>query len=146
MLLAGLQPFGAPRAFQRCQAARREGPRRRRGGAAARPFKATGSGGSSVPQVLPNPILLPPLLHLPPCSQPCSPRATPWTACAWAMSAPPALSHPLPDAAEAPAPSKAAAAEAAAVPAKDEHTQMQELLGAYIVGGMTCNLIFLGEK
>ena len=52
----------------------------------------------------------------------------------------------LPDAAEAPAPSKAAAAEAAAVPAKDEHTQMQELLGAYIVGGMTCNLIFLGEK
>ena len=51
----------------------------------------------------------------------------------------------LPDAADAAAPSKAAA-EAAAVPAKDEHTQMQELLGAYIVGGMTCNLIFLGER
>jgi len=51
----------------------------------------------------------------------------------------------LPDAAEGAAPSKAAA-EAAAVPAKDEHTQMQELLGAYIVGGMTCNLIFLGER
>lgn len=51
----------------------------------------------------------------------------------------------LPDTAEAPAPSKAAA-DAAALPAKDEHTQMQELLGAYIVGGMTCNLIFLGER
>lgn len=48
------------------------------------------------------------------------------------------------------APSKVAAADAAAAAIagleKDEHTQLQELLGGYLVGGMTCNLIFLGER
>lgn len=45
------------------------------------------------------------------------------------------------------APSKVAAADAAAaaIAGKDEHTQMQELLGGYLVGGMTCNLVFIGE-
>ena len=49
---------------------------------------------------------------------------------------------------EATAPSKAVAADAAAVAdaGKDEHTQMQELLAGYLVGGMTCNLVFLGER